>query len=77
MVVHRIPLHRAAHRVVGSEGDEAFPHVEPAGAGGGREHQLVHVGMGVAAIHVALTPIAGSELAVRHGPAFEIRRRVE
>ena len=85
MVVHGEPLDRPTHRVVGPEGDESLTDterraclaVEVAEDVLGREHQLMHVRVGVATVHVTFAPVAGSELAVRHRPAFEVRGRVE
>ena len=85
VMVRGIKHGRTAHRVVGAEGREALAGAErhddvavptaqqvPPG-----EHQLVHVGVRMTAVVVALAVGAGGELAVLNGPALEVPHRVQ
>ena len=75
MVVHRIAHHRPAHRVVGAEGREplAGARSRPVAAVGVAEqvvrgqHQLVEIGVGMAAVDEPFAPGAGRELAFADG----------
>ena len=63
VVIHRVSDHRPRHRIVGAEAGESLPRsgAELPGPMPGRcpgEHQLVHGGMGVAAIDESFAPVA-------------------
>ena len=84
MVIDRVLEKRPSHRVVRAERREALAggHREPGGAAAvakdvGSEHQLVQVGVGMAAVDEPFAPVPGGELALRNGGALDIEHARE
>jgi hypothetical protein len=84
-MIDREPERRARHWIVAAEGDESLARAQrnvqrPIGIAEqiyARDHDLVRIGMRMAAVVEALAPVPDSQHAIRNRQAFEIECSVE